>query len=554
VATTAEVQFLLTARNAAGSVFAGVERQLQGIGRSAEQLSKRFSGGQLLGSILGGVGLGSGAQITQKLVELVQRPWEKAAEAAKRIEGFSKESADHTARMLELRRKMLGITVQEKTVGQLELEARVARAAADDAGRQRFEHEGTFFGGATGRLLQRDRTPEEDEEFIRLARAAREAEKRLAEARVSSIEEAQAEVVANVTAFEKTLRDQLDRASTAAEQGRRSRAQIASGSRALDAGELEQVNREFGQIIEAYWSQQARAFEQSFGEQFGRRRERPSYLEAVRDRVRNNPDAMTAGDGVEAGALGFLANVGSIGEQVAGTIQTTLGTAVRGISDLIYGWATGAKNFGDVLRGIGSSVLQQVLDTLVQIGVQQVVNGNAAKAIAVGWKALTSTLRAADTAETIAAESAKAPVLAANAAAASASSFGLSAVIGIAALAAALGAFVAGFEDGGFTGPGDRSKVAGVVHGGEYVFSAPSVQALGLERLESLHRAGRGYAQGGYVGDLGSRLAGRGRSSSPQINLIAVDGRREAETIRKNSRGEVQIFDLIKRRRHELLG
>jgi phage-related minor tail protein len=208
----------------------------------------------------------------------------------------------------------------------------------------------------------------------------------------------------------------------------------------------------------------------------------------------------------------------------------------------------------NVLRGIGSSVLQQVLDTLVQIGVQQVVNGNAAKAIAIGWKALTSGLRAADTAETVAAESAKAPLLAANAAAASASSFGLSAVIGIAALAAVLGAFVAGFEDGGFTGPGGRSEVAGVVHRGEYVFSAPSVQALGLDRLDSLHRAGRGYAQGGFVNDLGSRMAGRGRGEMPAINLVAVDSRREAEAIRKNSRGEAQVFDLIKRRRHELLG
>jgi hypothetical protein len=65
------------------------------------------------------------------------------------------------------------------------------------------------------------------------------------------------------------------------------------------------------------------------------------------------------------------------------------------------------------------------------------------------------------------------------------------------------------FSDGGYTGKGDPKKAAGIVHGEEYVFSAPAVKAIGLERLERLHqkaKSGRmddegvpGYSDGGYV-------------------------------------------------------
>ncbi len=50
--------------------------------------------------------------------------------------------------------------------------------------------------------------------------------------------------------------------------------------------------------------------------------------------------------------------------------------------------------------------------------------------------------------------------------------------------------FLPGFSSGGYTGGTGRNQVAGVVHGGEYVMSAPAVQRIGLENLEALHRGG----------------------------------------------------------------
>jgi phage-related minor tail protein len=58
-----------------------------------------------------------------------------------------------------------------------------------------------------------------------------------------------------------------------------------------------------------------------------------------------------------------------------------------------------------------------------------------------------------------------------------------------------------GFADGGYTGNGPRSAPAGVVHGGEFVFSAPRVQQLGVPALSRLHK---GYADGGFVDNVPS--------------------------------------------------
>lgn len=265
-----------------------------------------------------------------------------------------------------------------------------------------------------------------------------------------------------------------------------------------------------------------------------------------------NPRAVRVGDAAEVGVNDFLSSGGSSGQQIAETITGTIGTAAQGVSDVILGWATGANNFIDVLKNVGLSVAQQMLDTLINIGVQQVLNGNAAKAIALGWKALTSGLRAADTTETIAAEATKTPILATNAALASASSFGVGAVIGIAALALALGAFIAGFEQGGYTGAGPANKPAGIVHAGEYVLTQAEVNRLGIGRIEAF-KGSRGYQTGGFVTGEGAS-ASQGQSGNRPIQLIAVDSRREANRIAKNSEAESQIFDYIYNRRAELLG
>ncbi|WP_205914627.1 phage tail tape measure protein [Rhodobacter sp. SY28-1] len=86
-----------------------------------------------------------------------------------------------------------------------------------------------------------------------------------------------------------------------------------------------------------------------------------------------------------------------------------------------------------------------------------------------------------------------------------------------------------GFADGGFTGTGGKYEPAGVVHRGEYVFSAETVKRLGAGNLERLHRsAKKGYATGGLVDApervaraSGDSLRASGESSGPSVTINA---------------------------------
>lgn len=57
-----------------------------------------------------------------------------------------------------------------------------------------------------------------------------------------------------------------------------------------------------------------------------------------------------------------------------------------------------------------------------------------------------------------------------------------------------------GFATGGYTGDGGTHEPAGIVHGGEYVFSRKAVQNAGVANLEAMHNRLKGYANGGFVG------------------------------------------------------
>jgi hypothetical protein len=78
-----------------------------------------------------------------------------------------------------------------------------------------------------------------------------------------------------------------------------------------------------------------------------------------------------------------------------------------------------------------------------------------------------------------------------------------------------------GFAEGGYTGAGGKYQPAGIVHAGEYVFSAETVKRLGAGNLDAMHRAAKegrmGYAGGGLV-DAPTRIA---RASGDSVRASA---------------------------------
>jgi hypothetical protein len=163
---------------------------------------------------------------------------------------------------------------------------------------------------------------------------------------------------------------------------------------------------------------------------------------------------------LQAGAMQWVTSLGSQGQQVANALQNSIGATVHSISEGIYGWVTGTQSWADTLRGLGQNLLQTFLDTIVQMGVQWVINSALAKGSLISTFLVAAGLRKAETADVIANETAKAPALQTNAASASVSSFGLAAVMGIAALLAVMAAF-GGFRESGGDVRAGRAYVVG---------------------------------------------------------------------------------------------
>ena len=189
--------------------------------------------------------------------------------------------------------------------------------------------------------------------------------------------------------------------------------------------------------------------------------------------------------------VGLQNQLGTTAQQIAHSFTSVVGGAITTVSSGITGLIMGTKTWGQALMQIGNTILTSIVSAIVEMGVKWVVTHVIMGGALSAFHALANALGWSSTTQTIAQETAKAPVLATNAATSSVSSYGAAAIVGIAALVAALGIGIAAalgaFSEGGYTGDGGRYDVAGLVHRGEFVFSAPAVQRIGVGNLEAMH-------------------------------------------------------------------
>ena len=75
-----------------------------------------------------------------------------------------------------------------------------------------------------------------------------------------------------------------------------------------------------------------------------------------------------------------------------------------------------------------------------------------------------------------------------------------------------------GYASGGYTGAGGKNDPAGIVHRGEYVFSQSAVNRIGVDNLEAMHKASKGYAGGGAVDGVVGGVFGSGTLAAIEEN------------------------------------
>lgn len=178
---------------------------------------------------------------------------------------------------------------------------------------------------------------------------------------------------------------------------------------------------------------------------------------------------------------------GTVAQMIARGFTNVIGAAVNGIAGSIKGLLNLTMTWGEALRNIGTSIVQGIIESFAQMVANWIMSHLIMKGVLLAFHAFGISLKTQETASTIAAETAKTPILATNAALASASSYGAAAYIGLAALLAILAVVAAmSFAEGGFTGSGGKYEPAGIVHRGEFVMPADAVNRIGLPALEAM--------------------------------------------------------------------
>lgn len=219
--------------------------------------------------------------------------------------------------------------------------------------------------------------------------------------------------------------------------------------------------------------------------------------------------------------------------------------AYSGIAGSIEGIISGTMTWGQALYQVGTtfyqSIIKSIADATAAWITQNVIIMGLMKARAALGALLESKSLATSMANATATLAAWAPAAMVRAIGSS----GAAAVVGVAAVLGAL-ALANSFYTGGYTGSGDRRKVAGVVEHEEFVVNAAST-ARNRQYLEYANNGGdlstlfssagrTGYASSGGTTPL---LAANRRERAPTV--ILVDSRAAAERVAASITGPVTI-------------
>lgn len=279
---------------------------------------------------------------------------------------------------------------------------------------------------------------------------------------------------------------------------------------------------------------------------------------------RVNPNSLTFGEGVRAAPQQRLIELGSTGEQVAQTLNTAFSGATSGLATAFEGLINQTQTWGQFLRNIWVGFGQLATQAFAKMAADYIVQ----KGVMFAADALFATKSLALSVAS-AAKSLVAWIPAAIAA--SISSYGVAAAIGLAAAVAAV-AFSGGFADGGFTSSGPKNKPAGIVHAGEWVSPAWMVNSprfgpmIGM--LEAARTGAAGFLEGGLVDSAaaitrpafqpnvsggGNFAAAQGDRAERPMNFFAYYDLDELKRAVRDAEGDVHIINVIGKNR-DMLG
>lgn len=270
----------------------------------------------------------------------------------------------------------------------------------------------------------------------------------------------------------------------------------------------------------------------------------------------DRPEGMVGG--LDAATGQFSMTWGEQWQEASLNVATTMRES---IGDALMDLVTRSKTLGQALNSValsfGRSMLKAILDMGAQWAVQMGLMFVKYAVTKSGMFALDQVFAAKGLALSLANAAKSLVAWIPSAIAASISSWGLAAGIGLAAVAAV--GLMGGFADGGYTGDGGKYEPAGIVHKGEVVWSQEDIaRAGGLAQVERARHMGLSRLQASrpmpagadslIASDGGSGSSGGGEDLSEQPVGVHLWDRRPSSIAALNTKaGEDAVIRAMER-------
>lgn len=254
---------------------------------------------------------------------------------------------------------------------------------------------------------------------------------------------------------------------------------------------------------------------------------------------------------------------GSWAQQMATAFESVFESAISTISNGITGLIMGTMTWEEALSNIGVTILTEIVQSIVQMGVRwvltQIMINTAANAFQSAALAANAGFAAALSA-----------VWATPATLSTIASYGASAAAAPAQIAISQGMTLAqslaAFKSGGYTGMGNTSDIAGIVHKDEYVIPSRVLRQYGRDFFDRMMEGATFRNSPSFSGGMSysapsmdniynvSNSAHPAAKSKNVFNFAAFHGRSEAERYLSTQEGERFMLDFIRRTQHEVAG
>lgn len=267
---------------------------------------------------------------------------------------------------------------------------------------------------------------------------------------------------------------------------------------------------------------------------------------------------LSAGGGIAAGAVDYMNQVGTLGEQLRATFVSIGQTISQSVGGAISGLIQGTMTWGQALRNIGQSIVQGIINAFAQMVAEwitaHIIMANIRRLFNMAEVTENAAKNTAIVGQEAAAGAATAAAWTPAAILKSIATFGVAAIIGLALVMAAISAF----DKGGYTANGPAQQPAGIVHAGEWVAPQWMVRdkmfGQVIANLEAA-RTGGGFAMGGFVEPQFTIAAESGlpQSETRWMRPIIVRSMSLAEELRNEPGVESVIIDINQRNRDKLI-